>query len=60
MKGAAFIKRLCRCWQGVEDAAAEAAGSAAVVRGRLRVNVDPVCRPSRPRTAPWQIPDRIP
>jgi DNA-binding transcriptional LysR family regulator len=40
-EGRSFYQRVKPLLEGVEDAAAEAAGSAALVRGRLRVNVDP-------------------
>jgi DNA-binding transcriptional LysR family regulator len=40
-EGRSFYQRVKPLLAGVEDAATEAAGSAAAVRGRLRVNVDP-------------------
>src|SRR5882757_2552477 len=40
-EGRSFYQRVKPLLAGVEDAAIEAAGSATVVRGRLRVNVDP-------------------
>jgi DNA-binding transcriptional LysR family regulator len=40
-EGRNFYQRVKPLLAGVEDAATAAAGSAAVVRGRLRVNVDP-------------------
>jgi DNA-binding transcriptional LysR family regulator len=40
-EGRSFYQRMKPLLEGVEDAATEAAGSAAAVRGRLRVNVDP-------------------
>src|SRR5580693_4306575 len=40
-EGRSFYQKVKPLLAGVEDAATEAAGSAAVVRGRLRVNVDP-------------------
>src|ERR1700730_667538 len=40
-EGRSFYQRGKPLLTGIEDAATEAAGSAAVVRGRLRVNVDP-------------------
>ena len=40
-EGRNFYQRVKPLLAGVEDAATEAAGSATVVRGRLRVNVDP-------------------
>jgi DNA-binding transcriptional LysR family regulator len=40
-EGRNFYQRVKPLLEGVEDAATEAAGSATVVRGRLRVNVDP-------------------
>ncbi len=40
-EGRGFYQRVKPLLAGVEDAAAEAAGAAAAVRGRLRVNVDP-------------------
>ena len=40
-EGRRFFDRVSPLLAGIEDAAVEAAGSAAAVRGRLRVNVDP-------------------
>lgn len=40
-EGRRFYQRVKPLLAGVEDAATEAAGAAAVVRGRLRVNIDP-------------------
>lgn len=40
-EGRSFYQRVRPHLAGIEDAATEAAGSASVVRGRLRVNVDP-------------------
>ena len=40
-EGRSFYQRVKPLLTGIEDAATEAAGSAAVVRGRLRINVDP-------------------
>ena len=40
-EGRSFYQKVKPLLAGVEDTATEAAGSAAVVRGRLRVNVDP-------------------
>ncbi len=40
-EGHSFYQRVKPHLAGIEDAAAEAAGAATVVRGRLRVNVDP-------------------
>jgi DNA-binding transcriptional LysR family regulator len=40
-EGRSFYQRVKPLLTGIEDAATEAAGAAAVVRGRLRVNVDP-------------------
>jgi DNA-binding transcriptional LysR family regulator len=40
-EGRSFYQRVKPLLAGVEDAATEAAGAAAAVRGRLRVNVDP-------------------
>src|ERR1700740_930608 len=40
-EGRGFYQRVKPLLTGIEDAATEAAGSAAVVRGRLRINVDP-------------------
>src|SRR5579862_1348706 len=40
-EGRRFYQRVKPLLTGIEDAATDAAGSAAVVRGRLRVNVDP-------------------
>jgi DNA-binding transcriptional LysR family regulator len=40
-EGRSFYQRVKPLLTGIEDAATEAAGSAAVVRGRLRINADP-------------------
>jgi len=40
-EGRAFYERVTPLLDGMEEAAAEAAGAAAVARGRLRVSVDP-------------------
>src|SRR5580700_6814898 len=40
-EGRRFYERIGPHLDGIEEAALEAAGSAAIVRGRLRVNVDP-------------------
>jgi DNA-binding transcriptional LysR family regulator len=40
-EGRRFYERLGPLLDGIEEAAQEASGSAAIVRGRLRVNVDP-------------------
>ena len=40
-EGRSFYRRVKPLLIGIEDAATDATGSAAVVRGRLRVNVDP-------------------
>src|SRR6266403_4149857 len=40
-EGRRFYERLGPLLDGIEEAVVEAAGSALIVRGRLRVNVDP-------------------
>jgi hypothetical protein len=40
-EGRHFYERIGPHLDGIEEAALEAAGSAAIVRGRLRANVDP-------------------
>jgi DNA-binding transcriptional LysR family regulator len=40
-EGSRFYQQVAPMLEGIEDAATQASGSAAAVRGRLRVNVDP-------------------